>query len=70
VLICREQYGSIRVYEWGPEDGPRVLFIHGINTTCQTLGKLAHALVKKGCRVMLFVRIHPFQAEHLCHDTN
>ncbi|KAK1755146.1 Alpha/Beta hydrolase protein [Echria macrotheca] len=48
-------YGSIRVYEWGPETGPKVLFIHGISTTCMTLGKLAHALVnEKGCRVMLF----------------
>jgi hypothetical protein len=49
-------YGSIRVYEWGPETGPKVLFIHGISTTCMTLGKLAHSLVnEKGCRVMLFV---------------
>jgi pimeloyl-ACP methyl ester carboxylesterase len=48
------QYGSIRVYEFGPEDGPKVLMIHGINTTCQTLGKIANTLVHKGCRVMLF----------------
>ncbi|KAK3394445.1 Alpha/Beta hydrolase protein [Podospora didyma] len=48
-------YGSIRVYEWGPEDGPKVLFVHGISTTCMTLGPLAHAMVKeKGCRVMMF----------------
>ncbi|KAK0735008.1 Alpha/Beta hydrolase protein [Lasiosphaeria miniovina] len=48
-------YGSIRVYEWGPESGAKVLFIHGISTSCQTLGKLAHALVdEKGCRVMMF----------------
>ena len=47
-------YGSIRVYEWGPEDGPKVLFVHGITTPCISLGGVAHALVDRGCRVMLF----------------
>lgn len=47
-------YGSIRVYEWGREDGPKVLFVHGITTPCIALGGVAHALVDKGCRVMLF----------------
>ncbi|KAK3328851.1 Alpha/Beta hydrolase protein [Apodospora peruviana] len=48
-------YGTIRVYEWGPMTGQKVLFIHGITTSCQTLGPTAHALVnEKGCRVMLF----------------
>ncbi|KAJ5095890.1 hypothetical protein NUU61_005246 [Penicillium alfredii] len=47
-------YGSIRVYEWGPEDGPKVLLVHGITTPCIALGGLAHALVDRGCRVMLF----------------
>ncbi|KAL2258256.1 hypothetical protein VTK26DRAFT_8518 [Humicola hyalothermophila] len=48
-------YGSIRVYEWGPLSGDKVLFVHGISTSCMTLGKLAHALVEeRGCRVMLF----------------
>jgi hypothetical protein len=47
-------YGSMRVYEWGPEDGPKVLFVHGITTPCISLGGLAHALVDRGCRVMLF----------------
>ncbi|RAH64882.1 alpha/beta hydrolase [Aspergillus aculeatinus CBS 121060] len=46
--------GSMRVYEWGPEEGPRVLLIHGITTPCIALGGLAHALVDRGCRVMLF----------------
>lgn len=27
-------YGSIRVYEWGPEDGRKVLMIPGIATPC------------------------------------
>ncbi|KAJ5895050.1 hypothetical protein N7495_006741 [Penicillium taxi] len=47
-------YGSIRVYEWGREDGPKVLLVHGITTPCIALGGLAHALVDRGCRVMLF----------------
>jgi pimeloyl-ACP methyl ester carboxylesterase len=47
-------YGSIRVYEWGPEDGPKVLLVHGITTPCISLGGLAHAFVDRGCRVMLF----------------
>ncbi|KAI9924581.1 hypothetical protein ASPWEDRAFT_109943 [Aspergillus wentii DTO 134E9] len=47
-------YGSIRVYEWGPEDGPKVLFVHGITTPCIALGGVAHDLVDKGCRVILF----------------
>ncbi|KAH6620466.1 Alpha/Beta hydrolase protein [Boeremia exigua] len=47
-------YGSVRVYEWGPEDGDRILLIHGISTPSVALTDLAHKLVGKGCRVMLF----------------
>lgn len=47
-------YGSIRVYEWGPEDGPKLLFVHGISTPSLALGGLAHALVDGGYRVMMF----------------
>lgn len=47
-------YGSVRVYEWGREDGPKVLLVHGITTPCIALGGVAHALVDRGCRVMLF----------------
>ncbi|KAI1263055.1 alpha/beta-hydrolase [Xylariaceae sp. FL1019] len=47
-------YGTIRVYEFGPEDGKKVLLIHGISTSCMTLGDVTNALVEKGCRVMLF----------------
>ncbi|KAN0122434.1 alpha/beta-hydrolase [Hyaloscypha variabilis] len=46
-------YGTIRVYEWGPEEGRKVLLLHGISTPCLSLGQLAHALVKLGCRVLL-----------------
>lgn len=47
-------YGTIRVYEWGPEDGPKVLLVHGITTPCVSLGGVAHALADMGCRVMTF----------------
>ncbi|KAF3046255.1 hypothetical protein E8E11_008353 [Didymella keratinophila] len=47
-------YGSIRVYEWGPEDGEKILLIHGISTPSIALTDLAYKLVGKGCRVMLF----------------
>ena len=47
-------YGSLRVYEWGPENGRRVLLIHGISNPCVALGAIAHGLVDKGCRVILF----------------
>jgi pimeloyl-ACP methyl ester carboxylesterase len=41
------------VYEWGPEEGRKVLLIHGISTPCIALGGVANGLVEKGCRVML-----------------
>lgn len=47
-------FGSMRVYEWGPREGKKVLLIHGISTPCIALGGLAEELVKRGCRVMLF----------------
>ncbi|KAK3674987.1 hypothetical protein LTR78_005331 [Recurvomyces mirabilis] len=40
-------YGSIRVYEWGPEGGRRVLLVHA-------LAPMAKLLVEQGYRVMLF----------------
>lgn len=51
-------FGSIRVYEWGPEEGSKVLMVHGISTPCIALSGLAEKLVKKGCRVMLFGESH------------
>lgn len=50
------QYGTMRVYEFGPETGRRVLLVHGITTPCLSLGSIALELAeKKGCRVLLFV---------------
>lgn len=34
-------YGSLRVYEWGPEDGRKVVLIHGITNPCIALGLLS-----------------------------
>ncbi|CCF32667.1 hypothetical protein CH063_05007 [Colletotrichum higginsianum] len=48
------EYGFIRVYEWGPETGPKVVLIHGMSTCTMTLGPIAEALVSRGCRVLLF----------------
>ena len=47
-------YGSIRVYEWGPNDGRKVLLIHGISTPSISMAGIADRLAKQGCRVMLF----------------
>lgn len=47
-------YGNIRVYEWGPEEGERILLIHGISTPSIALTDVAHKLVRKGHRVLLF----------------
>lgn len=47
-------FGNIRVYEWGPKDGKKVLLVHGISTPCIALGGLAEELVQRGCRVMMF----------------
>ena len=47
-------YGSIRAYEFGPENGRKVLLVHGVSTPCLALGAVAHGLADKGCRVCLF----------------
>lgn len=47
-------YGHCRVYEFGPEKGPKVLFVPGISTPCLSLGGLAYELVDRGCRVILY----------------
>ncbi|KOS19005.1 Monoacylglycerol lipase abhd6-B [Escovopsis weberi] len=47
-------YGNIKVYEWGLEDGDKVLLVHGMSTPCLVLGDMAWELVRRGCRVMLY----------------
>lgn len=47
-------YGFMRVYEWGPADGDKVLFVHGDATPSLIFSKIAQGLVDAGYRVMLF----------------
>lgn len=47
-------YGVMRVYEWGPKDSGKVLFIHGDTTPAPMLGPIAHNISDRGCRVMMF----------------
>ena len=46
-------YGSMRVYEWGPEDGRKVIMITGDTTPAPIFGIVAKKLVLKGLRVMI-----------------
>lgn len=49
-------YGGMRVYEWGPESGRKVMLVHG-DATCAPLWKrVADGLVGKGCRVCVIGR--------------
>lgn len=52
-------YGTIKVFESGPKDGKRVLFIPGISTPCLALANIAGRLALEGCRVMLFGKLTP-----------
>ncbi|QPG93722.1 hypothetical protein C2857_002017 [Epichloe festucae Fl1] len=47
-------YGTIKVFEWGPEHGEKVLLLHGIGTPCVALGDMARQFARRGCRVMMF----------------
>lgn len=47
-------YGSIRIYEFGPEDAERkVLLVHGISVPSMALAGMGQRLVDRGCRIML-----------------
>lgn len=64
-------YGSIRAYEFGPEDGRKVILVHGISTPSIALLPVATALAEKGCRVLLFDlfgRGYSDNASDLKHD--
>ena len=52
-------YGTMRVYEWGPRNGDKVLFVHGDATPCPVFANIAQGLVDAGHRVMLFGKHSP-----------
>ena len=69
------EYGTIKVFEWGPEAGKKVLLMHGIGTPCVALGDMAREFVRRGCRVMLFgecfkllLWLYLAPTESSCHD--
>lgn len=43
----------MRAYEWGRDDGMKVILVHGDNTPGPILGPIAEALFHRGCRVMI-----------------
>lgn len=47
-------YGTIKVFEWGPEDGDKVMIMPGASTPCIAMGDMAREFVSRGCRVMVF----------------
>ena len=47
-------FGSMRVYELGPETGRKVLMIPGDTTPAPAFGLIAPAMVERGFRVMVF----------------
>lgn len=54
----RTVYGTIQVFEWGPEQGEKVLLVHGLGTPCIALGDMAKVFVSMGYRVMIFGESH------------
>lgn len=46
-------YGTMRCYEWGPEEGRKVVMVHGDTTPGPMFGPIAVSLVKRGCRVLI-----------------
>ena len=46
-------YGTMRLYEWGPEEGRKILMIHGDTTPAPIFGPIANGMVDRGCRVLL-----------------
>ena len=47
-------YGRMRVYEWGPETGKKVVMVPGDTTPAPVFSVIAPGLVAKGFRVIVF----------------
>lgn len=63
-------YGSMRVYEWGPAGGEKILFVHGDATPSLVFSKIAQGLVDAGYRVMLFGELCRRGYEHIHPDND
>lgn len=48
-------YGKLRLYEMGPRDGKKVLFIHGISQPCSTWRLIFPKLIESGHRILCYV---------------
>jgi hypothetical protein len=53
-------YGTMRVYEWGPESGRKVMLVHGDATCAPVWKRVAEGLVGRGCRVCVIGRFSFF----------
>lgn len=49
-------YGRMRVYEWGPESGRKIMMVHGDATCAPVWKRVAEGLVGRGCRVCVIGR--------------
>lgn len=45
-------YSIMRCYMWGPEEGRKVILVHGDTTPAPMLGPIAEKLVERACRVL------------------
>ena len=43
----------MRCYEWGPEEGRKVVLVHGDTTPAPMLGPIAEKLAERDCRVLV-----------------
>ena len=53
-------YGRMRVYEWGPEAGKKVVMVPGDTTPAPVFSVIAPGLVERGFRVIVFGKSLPF----------
>jgi hypothetical protein len=53
----KNSYGTMRVYEWGNEEGRKVMMVHGDATSAPVWKRVAAGLVAKGCRVIVIGRL-------------
>ncbi|KAF8980899.1 hypothetical protein BGZ46_003512 [Entomortierella lignicola] len=47
-------FGETRYYLFGPEDGKKVVFVHGLSSPSPVYDGVANIMASKGCRVLLY----------------